>query len=252
MSVNADLLEHVQSLESPNIAEAEEIKDLIINTLRQNKEGWLLNAVIDFFLASHSQRCLTILESVREPYDKQVFDKLVESIKGPNKLGAVGIIGHLASKPPPWLHKITNHSLMKHLIKVMNSEIDVPVLVSTVLTVTSLLPLVPVSVQSYINDILEAFSRLAACNFRKASHIPDIYLLHLHAAIYSLFHHMHGMFPCHLIYFLRSFYSKKDNQAIFDSKIAPMLERVRMNPLLVTASKDKEVSRERWRPERSS
>ncbi len=78
-----------------------------------------------------------------------------------------------------------------------------------------------------------------------AGHIPDIYLLHLQVGAYSLFHRLYGMYPCNLLTYLRAVYSKPDNQQVFEESIKPMLQRVRMHPLLVTASKDKEVATER-------
>ena len=41
---------------------------------------------------------------------------------------------------------------------------DVPILVSAVLLITSVLPMVPVSVKSHLADILDGFSRLANFN----------------------------------------------------------------------------------------
>ena len=75
--------------------------------------------------------------------------------------------------------------------------------------------------------------------------MPDIYLLHLQVAVYSLFHRLYGMYPCNLLTYLRATYNKPDNMQVFEQTIRPMLERVRMHPMLVTASKDKEFNTER-------
>ena len=34
------------------------------------KEPWLVNALVDTFIVSHSQRCLEVLGSIQEPQDK--------------------------------------------------------------------------------------------------------------------------------------------------------------------------------------
>lgn len=247
MASNLDASTLLNLLDSSDISAGEEIKELILENLRYSKEAWLLNGVVEFFLVSQSQRCLDILETIREPHDKQLFDKLVECIKGQHRLSAITIVGYLVTKQPPWLHRITSHSLMHCLIKLLKTEVDVPILVSGVLTITSLLPVVPVTIHSHLQELLEAFSRLAAFNFKKPGNIPDIYLMHLHVAIYSLFHRLHGMYPCHLLTYLRSYYRRKENRDIFQNTIAPMLERVKMHPLLVIGSQEKEISRERWR-----
>ena len=49
--------------------------------------------------------------------------------------------------------------------------------------------------------------------------VPDIYLLHLHVAVYSLFHRLYGMYPCHFLTYLRKIYTKEDNQQVFKESI---------------------------------
>lgn len=43
------------------------------------KESWLLNGLVDYYIASGSMRCVDILVGVREPHDKYLFDRLVFS-----------------------------------------------------------------------------------------------------------------------------------------------------------------------------
>ena len=46
----------------------------VYNTLNTSiflgKEAWLLNALVDSFAVSHSEKCLEILACVNEPHDK--------------------------------------------------------------------------------------------------------------------------------------------------------------------------------------
>jgi hypothetical protein len=57
------------------------------------------------------------------------------------------------------------------------------------------------------------------------------------------------MFPCNFLSYLRSKYSEnnKDNQLVFVHTIRPMLNTVRMHPLLVTHSRDQEKTPTRWK-----
>lgn len=64
--------------------------------------------------------------------------------------------------------------------------------------------------------------------------------------LYSLFHRLYAMYPCNFISYLKQQYIQRDQLATFTHTIRPMLDSVRMHPLLVTASKDTEISAARY------
>lgn len=66
----------------------------------------------------------------------------------------------------------------------------------------------------YINDVAIA---LLFCLL--VVNIPDVYLTHLQVAVYSLFHRLYGMYPCHFLTYLRNIYTKADNQQAFKETI---------------------------------
>lgn len=100
-----------------------------------------------------------------------------------------------------------------------------------------------------------------------SGHVSEVYLIHLHASVYSLFHRLYGMYPCNFVSYLRSHYSMKENMETFDEVVKvrtftldysftghwlsyqmtskllmqPMLEHVRIHPELVTGTKDHEL-----------
>lgn len=244
-----DANELLNLLESNDLKVVSEVKSLIKENLQQNREAWLLNGLVESYVVSHSQQCAEILAGVEEPHDKHLFDRLVELLKGNvHRLIAVTLLLHLACRQPPWLHKLVSHPLLSVFLKCMKTGNDAPVLMTGSLVLTTILPVIPVSVSSHLQDILDVFSRLAAFTLRKpGGNISDVYLLHLQVGVYALFHRLYGMYPCHFLTYMRAHYSKKDNQAVFKEVIRPMLERVRMHPLLVTSSSEKEVSKDRWR-----
>lgn len=85
---------------------AEEAKKSLHQTLNLTKESWLLNGIFDYYVVTGSARCIEILVSVREPHDKYLFDKICESLKGPAKLQALTVLGHVLRKQPGWLYKV--------------------------------------------------------------------------------------------------------------------------------------------------
>lgn len=56
--------------------------------------------------------------------------------------------------------------------------------------------------------------------------VSEVYLIHLHASVYSLFHRLYGMYPCNFVSYLRTHYSMKENMETFDEVV-----KVRMFPL---------------------
>lgn len=52
-----------------------------------------------------------------------------------------------------------------------------------------------------------------------AGHVTEVYLVHLHASIYALFHRLYGMYPCNFVSFLRSHYSMKENLETFEEVV---------------------------------
>lgn len=50
-------------------------------------------------------------------------------------------------------------------------------------------------------------------------HVTEVYLVHLHASVYALFHRLYGMYPCNFVSFLRSHYSMKENLETFEEVV---------------------------------
>ncbi len=79
----------------------------------------------------------------------------------------------------------------------------------------------------------------------------DFDILHLHVCVYRLFNRLYALYPCNFLAYLRSTYgsnkdSNKENLTVFNEILQPMLQRVRLHPLLVTAAKETEFSTNRW------
>lgn len=48
-----------------------------------------------------------------------IFHRLGEGLKSGNRLQALTLLGHVVKRQPTWLVKITNHYLLKELLKIL-------------------------------------------------------------------------------------------------------------------------------------
>lgn len=229
-------------LESNQLSVVEDIKSLIHDHLNSTKEAWLVQGLFDYSMSKGSLRAMEILLGLREAHSKHLLDKLSESLRSSNsRLSSLIFMGFLVRKQPQWLHRISSHYVMRDLIKVLKTDGGVVVLVNALLVLTALIPIIPNLESSILNEIFESFTRLAAWNYSNQPKQPEVYVLHLQIALYALFHRLYGMYPCNFLSYLRQHYSLRDNLPIFSHTVKPMVETVRMHPLLVTASKDIEI-----------
>lgn len=234
-------------LESNQPQIAEDIKKTFHEHFNATKESWLVNGLFDYYLSTGSVRTVEILVGVREPHDKYLFDRLCESFRGTSKLQALTLLGHVVRRQPTWLYKVTQHPLLRDLLKLLKVETDILPLMSALLVVIVLLPMIAGLMEPYLQDIFQVFSRLAEWNTNNPNKVPEVHLLHLQMGLYALFHRLYGMYPCNFLSYLRHQYSLRDKLAIFSHTIKPMLDTVKMHPLLVTATKDAETAATRWK-----
>ncbi|XP_076090553.1 hamartin-like isoform X1 [Mytilus galloprovincialis] len=255
-----DVRELFNLLDSANITDVTEIKDLVQEKLIENSDTWILNSLVEYYYITSSKEAIDILINVKTPHDKHLVDKISEGIRGaPHRLKAVQLLLHVVCKQPMWIQKsdkIISQSLFGVLMKCLKNETDVPILMTGVMSLTVLLPSIPTYLGHQLSTIFEVFSHLMTFSHKKpgspiargsAGNVPDVYLLHLQVALYSLFHRLYGMFPYSFLAFLRTYYGKKENIAVYEECVKPMLERVRLHPGLITGNRDAEISATRWR-----
>lgn len=239
-----DLLNNLES-NQPHIVE--DTKKKLQQILTITKEPWLLNGLFDCFLSTNSARAIEILVSVREPHDKFLFDRLGDALKNSGtKLQALTVLGHVLRKQPAWLYRITQHQLLKDLLKLLKTETDILPLLSALLVIVVLLPMIPALIGPFLQDIFDIFSRLAAWNCNPGK-LGEEQLVHLQVAMYALFLRLYGMYPCNFLSYLRNHYRQGDNMPVFIHTVKPMLGTVKIHPHLVTASKDNETEMARWK-----
>lgn len=239
-------------LESNDSAVWHELRHLVYEQYSEVKESWLVCGLYDAFAQSGSPRCLDLLLNVRgEAHEKFLCDKMADGLRqgGKARAKALQVLGFVVRKQPSWLYKMTQHSLMKELIKVLKHEDDIIVMMSALLDLLVLMPILPVYVAPYLQDLFEVFSRVSSWRYQSIKGLPEVQQVHVQVGLYAFFHRLYGMFPCNFLCYLRSQYSdsNKDNQAVFVHTIRPMLNTVRMHPMLVTQSRDYEKTSARWK-----
>ncbi|XP_077592904.1 TSC complex subunit 1b isoform X1 [Stigmatopora nigra] len=235
-------------LETSDLHQLEEIRGLINEQLSTERGSVLLNGLVDYFLETNSSEVLQILCSVREPHDKHLLDKMNECMtKQACRLPTLTMLGHVIRKQPSWIHKIARYPLLMSLLKCLKTDTDVVVLITGVLVLITLLPMIPQAGKQHLWEYFDIFGRLASWNLKNPGHVSEVYLIHLHASVYSLFHRLYGMYPCNFVSYLRSHYSMKENMETFEEVVKPMLEHVRIHPELVTGTKDHELDPTRWK-----
>ncbi|XP_029300251.1 TSC complex subunit 1b isoform X2 [Cottoperca gobio] len=235
-------------LETADLHQLEEIRSHINEQLSIERGSMLLNGLVDYFLETNSAQAMHILSSVREPHDKHLLDKMNECMtKQACRLPTLTLLGHVIRKQPSWIHKITRYPLLLSLLKCLKTDTDVVVLITGVLVLITLLPMIPQAGKQHLWEYFDIFGRLASWNLKNPGHVSEVYLIHLHASVYSLFHRLYGMYPCNFVSYLRSHYSMKENMETFEEVVKPMLEHVRIHPELVTGTKDHELDPTRWK-----
>lgn len=235
-------------LDSPVLSVRDDVAAIFKENLSSDRGPMLVNALVDHYLESSSQSVLDILTTLQEPHDKHLLDKMNEYVgKATSRLSTLLLLGHVVRLQPSWKHKLSQAPLLPSLLKCLKVDTDVLVLTTGVLVLIVLLPMIPQCGKQHLHDFFDIFGRLSSWCLKKPGHVTEVFLVHLHAGVYALFHRLYGMYPCNFLSFLRSHYSAKENLETFEEVVKPMMEHVRIHPELVTGSKDHELDPRRWK-----
>ncbi|XP_030390944.1 hamartin isoform X2 [Gopherus evgoodei] len=248
MAQQANIGELFSMLDSSVLLVQEDITAVFKDNLSSDRGPMLVNMLVDYYLENNSQQALQILSTLQEPHDKHLLDKINEYMgKAATRLHTLSLLGHVIRRQPSWKHKLSQAPLLLSLLKCLKTDTDVVVLTTGVLVLITMLPMIPQSGKMYLHDFFGIFGRLSSWCLKNPGHVAEIYLVHLHASVYALFHRLYGMYPCNFVSFLRSHYSMKENLETFEEVVKPMMEHVRIHPELVTGSKDHELDPRRWK-----
>ncbi|XP_030063624.1 hamartin isoform X2 [Microcaecilia unicolor] len=248
MAQQASSGERLCLIDSPSIDVQEEVNKLIKDSLSTDRGPTIVNNLVDYYLESNSEQAVLLLSTLQEPHDKHLLDKMNEYLsKSTTRLPTLTLLGHVIRRQPSWKHKLSHAPVFLSLLKCLKTDTNVVVLTTGILVLITMLPMIPQSGKQYLCDFFDIFGRLSSWCLKNPGHVAEIYLVHLHASVYSLFHRLYGMYPCNFVSFLRSHYSMKEHLETFEDVIKPMMEHVRIHPELVTGSKDHELDPSRWK-----
>ncbi|XP_030775445.1 hamartin isoform X4 [Rhinopithecus roxellana] len=248
MAQQANVGELLAMLDSPMLGVRDDVTAVFKENLNSDRGPMLVNTLVDYYLETSSQPALHILTTLQEPHDKHLLDRINEYVgKAATRLSILSLLGHVIRLQPSWKHKLSQAPLLPSLLKCLKMDTDVVVLTTGVLVLITMLPMIPQSGKQHLLDFFDIFGRLSSWCLKKPGHVAEVYLVHLHASVYALFHRLYGMYPCNFVSFLRSHYSMKENLETFEEVVKPMMEHVRIHPELVTGSKDHELDPRRWK-----
>ncbi|XP_019494719.1 PREDICTED: hamartin isoform X2 [Hipposideros armiger] len=248
MAQQANVGELLSMLDSSVLSVRDDVTAVFKENLTSDRGPMLVNTLVDYYLETNSQPVLQILTTLQEPHDKHLLDKMNEYVgKAASRLSTLSLLGHVIRLQPSWKHKLSQAPLLPSLLKCLKMDTDVIVLTTGVLVLITMLPMIPQAGKQHLHDFFDIFGRLSSWCLKKPGHVTEIYLVHLHASVYALFHRLYGMYPCNFVSFLRSHYSMKENLETFEEVVKPMMEHVRIHPELVTGSKDHELDPRRWK-----
>lgn len=234
-------------LESNQSHECEEAKKKLVELFNQTKDIWLVHGMMDYFFKTGSQRIMEVLVKVQSPHDIYIFDRLSDWLKSSShRVQALTLLSFVVRKHPTWLCKIEKHKIIWDMLKLLKTEKEIVSLMSALLCIVTLLPIIPNNVSSFLNDLFDVFGHLASWNSQNPNRLSDDKLVHLQLGLQMLFHRLYGMYPCNFLSYLSEF-TKKEKGAIFQHTIKPLLDTVRVHPMLVTASPEKEMNAARWK-----
>ncbi|XP_017105217.2 hamartin [Drosophila bipectinata] len=238
----------IGDLESNITLENEEAKRKLVELFTQNRDQWLVQFMLEYFFKTGSQRILEVMVKAQAPHDGYIFDRLDDCLKqAPHRIQSLQVFCFIVRHHPTWLYKIEKHRLIKSVFKLLMHEKEIVPLMSALLCIITLLPIIPNSAPNFLNDLFEVFGHLASWKLQNSNKLPDEKLIHLQLGLQMLFHRLYGMFPCSFMAYLVEFIKRGNGGGIFQHTIKPLLDTVRVHPMLLTATPETEVNNTRWK-----
>lgn len=97
----------------------------------------------------------------------------------------------------------------------------------------------------YLQDLFDIFLYLASWNCTNEPRLTDDQQIHLQIGLSTFFQRLYGMYPCNFLAFLTKL--QNDRQRVYGHTIKPLLDTVKIHPLLLTHTCQTEKSSLRWK-----
>ncbi|XP_039252160.2 hamartin-like [Styela clava] len=272
-----NIAEIIQLLESNNVSVIEETTTLVRDSLSSTNEPWLLNGLTDYYIASGNILVRRMLTGIRQPQHKNLLVKLDEYLqKTTTRYAALNLFGHIVRKDPSWIPQVVQSRAFATILKCLQLDNDVAALTVAMYVVATLLPKVPTQMGPNLNHLFGIYIRLVSWKTVRGPDISNLNMSNFDVALYAFFLCLYGMYPCGFVEYLRNYYCKskgndvsrvtdaqiqvpattaggeqvlmeKKRHEIFQTRILPMLQQVRLHPNLILYTKEMEVTNDKWR-----
>lgn len=133
----------------------------------------------------------------------------------------------------------------ENISNLLQSEQNIITIMSALFCIITLLPIIPTSMPQYLQDLFDIFLYLATWNSTNEPRLTDDQQLHLQIGLSTYFQRLYGMYPCNFFAFLTK--SQADRHRVYGHTIKPLLDTVKIHPLLLTHNAQTEKSSARWK-----
>lgn len=131
-------------------------------------------------------------------------------------------------------------------MSLLQTETNVIIIMNALFCMIILLSIIPTSMPQYLGDLFEVFLYLATWNSQNQPRLTDDQLIHLQIGLSTFFQRLYGMYPCNFISYLRD-HVIIEHPVVFSHTIRPLLETVKMHPMLLTSTREMEKNNTRWK-----
>uniref|UniRef100_A0A914XJD5 Hamartin n=1 Tax=Plectus sambesii TaxID=2011161 RepID=A0A914XJD5_9BILA len=246
----ADTLHLIRLLESGDAKVSEEATQAL---RQQLAAGDGIDALLEHYSMNKSGRSLELLCTIREPSDRALLDKLQDALQRA-PLATFILLGQIVQNQPSWLPKLSHHMLFHNVLRQIHTTQSTILLIAGLLLLSSLLPHCPLLNEATLENMFITLYKAGETLQRRTKHSSktdsetEVHTAHLRYAIKQYFTRLYGIYPWNLLHFLRSKFvrAEKSTMTMFSDVFEPLLNGVRLHPMLLVVNKEKELSKERW------
>ena len=190
-----------------------------------------------------SAQALDLLLNAPDHHDKNFLQLIYDGLKKNQhrfQYTCVLFYGLRRSPPASWYRRLTRHNAIKELLQGLDHKTHPTNLVAGIMVVIVLVTVAPHDVgSSCLGLILEMFWRMM--HWEPTREQDSLLQDYLRATLYSLFTRLYTLFPCNVVNYLRTHTVGMTKTPFFICTLQPMIERVRLHPMLFTHTREQEL-----------
>ncbi|KRZ56112.1 Hamartin [Trichinella nativa] len=215
-----------------------------LKNIINNGDNDILKNCFEQYVKTGCKVILDVLISVKAPMDKILLEYIL-SILQMYPFAVLDFLFLTVKKSPTWIHHLTENAFFQKLTEFVEQSNNVAFVIGILYVLSSLLPQLP-SLSSEL-DIL--FRLLIAAAKLLYDHDTG-YKRALRKALVIYCQNLYTLYPCSFIGYMRSeFASQPPNSSqlsFFATIIRPIFKAITVHPLIITSTKDAEISKDRW------